>query len=86
MFSYGKPGYDPAMWINPESPEHPYLQLAARLRDQIQSGEIGAQLPSLTQLTRQTGLAVGTMRRGIEVLVQERLVRKVPGRGTFIMR
>jgi GntR family transcriptional regulator len=86
MSSYGKPGYDPAMWIDPASPEHPYLQLAARLSDQIQSGEIAAQLPSLKELTMQTGLAIGTVRRGIEVLVEEHLVHKVPGRGTFVIR
>jgi Bacterial regulatory proteins, gntR family len=33
----------------------------------------------------QTGLAVGTVRRAIDVLAQERLVRTVPGRGTFVI-
>lgn len=66
------------------SPEHAYLQLAARLRDRIASGEIVAQLPSLTQLTKETGLAVGTVRRAINMLTGEHLVRAVPGRGTFV--
>jgi DNA-binding GntR family transcriptional regulator len=42
-------------------------------------------LPSLTELTGQTGLAVGTVRRAIDVLAQEHLVRIVPGRGTFVI-
>jgi DNA-binding GntR family transcriptional regulator len=38
-----------------------------------------------TELTSQTGLAVGTVRRAIGVLTLERLVRTVPGRGTFVI-
>jgi DNA-binding GntR family transcriptional regulator len=72
--------------IDPHSPEHPYRQLAARLREQIQRGEISAQLPSITSLTMQTGLAVGTVRRAIDILVTEGLVQTVPGRGTFVTR
>jgi GntR family transcriptional regulator len=74
------------MKIDPQSPEHPYKQLAAQLRDQIQRGEIASQLPSLTGLTAQTGLAVGTVRRAIDVLVKEGLVQAVSGRGTFVTR
>ena len=44
-----------------------------------------SRLPSLTELTSQTGLAVGTVRRAIDILARERLVRTVPGRGTFVI-
>ena len=71
--------------IDEASPEHPYLQLAARLRERIQAGEIVSRLPSLTELTSQTGLAVGTVRRAIDILAREHLVRTVPGRGTFVI-
>jgi GntR family transcriptional regulator len=71
--------------IDEASPEHPYLQLAASLRRRIQGGEIVSRLPSLTELTSQTGLAVGTVRRAIDVLAREHLVRTVPGRGTFVI-
>jgi GntR family transcriptional regulator len=74
------------MDIDPASPKHPYLQLTDRLRARIRSGEIVAQLPSLTTLTSQTGLAVGAVRRAIDLLAQEALVRTVPGRGTFVIR
>lgn len=65
--------------------EHPYLQLASRLREGIRAGKIVKRLPSLTELTSQTGLAVGTVRHAIDVLAQEQLVRTVLGRGTFVI-
>ena len=72
------------MQIDQTSPEHPYLQLAGLLRTDIESGEITSRLPSITKLTEETGLAVGTVRRAINILVQEGLVETVPGRGTFV--
>ena len=72
------------MKIDPQSPVHPYEQLARQLREQIRSGKITSQLPSITYLTEETGLAVGTVRRAINVLVKEGLVQTVPGRGTFV--
>jgi DNA-binding GntR family transcriptional regulator len=74
------------MKIDPRSPEHPYKQLAAQLRGQIERGQITSQLPSITELTAQTGLAVGTVRRAIDLLVNEGLVQTVPGRGTLVTR
>jgi DNA-binding GntR family transcriptional regulator len=70
--------------IDSTSPVHAYLQLAALLRMRIVSGEIEAKLPSLTELTAETRLAVGTVRRAIGVLAREQLVQTVPGRGTFV--
>lgn len=74
------------MEIDARSPEHPYEQLAAQLREQIRRGEITSQLPSITDLTARTGLAVGTVRRAIDILVKENLIQAVPGRGTFVTR
>jgi DNA-binding GntR family transcriptional regulator len=71
--------------IDPSSPVHPYQQLADRLRELIASGEITNQLPSITKLTESTLLAVGTVRRAIDILVKEGLVETVPGRGTFVI-
>ena len=67
------------------SPEHAYVQLAAFLRQRILSGKIASKVPSLTELTDETHLAVGTVRRAIDVLARERLVQRVPGRGTFVI-
>jgi len=72
------------MKIDESSPESAYLQLAARLREGIVSGEIASQLPSITELSEETGLAVGTVRRAIEILIQEHLAQAVPGRGTYV--
>jgi DNA-binding GntR family transcriptional regulator len=71
--------------IDPHAPEPSYKQLAALLRAVIESGEIGSReaLPSITYLTGETGLAVGTVRKAIAVLVDEGLAYTVPGRGTF---
>jgi GntR family transcriptional regulator len=71
--------------IDETSPEHPYLQLAGLLRADIESGKITSQLPSITDLTEDTRLAVGTVRRAINILVKEGLVETVPGRGTFVV-
>jgi GntR family transcriptional regulator len=70
--------------INPRSPEHTYVQLARLLRERIASGEITDMLPSIMELTEETGLAVGTVRRAIGVLIDEGLVVTQPGRGTFV--
>lgn len=75
-----------AVKIDPRSPQHPYEQLASQLRRQITGGQISLQLPSITELTAQTGLAVGTVRRAISILVTEGLGQTVPGRGTFVER
>ncbi len=71
--------------IDPHAPEPSYLQLAAQLREQIRDGRIGPReaLPSITQLTGETGLAVNTVRHAIAVLVDEGYAYTVPGRGTF---
>lgn len=72
--------------IDPHSPEPSYRQLANQLRARIESGEIGPRepLPSITYMVQETGLAVGTVRRAIALLIEQDLVYTVPGRGTFV--
>jgi GntR family transcriptional regulator len=74
------------MKIDPASPEHPYVQLAALLRERIASGEITSVMPSIMELTDETGLAVNTVRRAIKILADEGLVQTIPGRGTFVVK
>jgi GntR family transcriptional regulator len=71
--------------IDERSPEPSYQQLARQLRERIRAGvyEPGAVLPSITQLTGETGLAVGTVRHAIAVLVEEGYAVVVPGRATY---
>jgi len=63
-----------------------WLQLANILRTQIQSGQLqpGRIMPSETTLMQEHGLARGTVRKAIDALVDEGLVNKVQGRGTFV--
>ena len=53
--------------IDTHSPVPSYRQLADQLRDRITSGQIGLRepLPSISYLTQETGLAVGTVRKAI---------------------
>lgn len=62
-----------------------YRQLADQLRAAIESGEIAPdeQLPSLTRIRQETGLAVGTIQQAIGLLRDEGWAYTVPGRGTF---
>lgn len=62
-----------------------YRQLAELLRAGIDSGEIapGEPLPSITRIKQETGLAVGTIRQAISVLVDDGHAYTVPGRGTY---
>jgi GntR family transcriptional regulator len=71
--------------VDIHAPEPSYQQLADRLRDAIQAGEIGPRgaLPSITYLVQSTGLAVGTVRKAVRVLIDEGRVYVVPGRGTY---
>ena len=53
----------------------------------IESGAIGPRepLPSITYMVQgQLGLAVGTVRKAVSVLVDAGLAYTVPGRGTFV--
>jgi DNA-binding GntR family transcriptional regulator len=72
--------------IDPGSPDHPYVQVADQLRARITSREITSLLPSIMELTEETGLAPNTIRRAIKILIDEGLVQTIPGRGTFVIR
>lgn len=63
-----------------------YQQLAGRIRDAITAGEYAPRqaIPSLKQLQGETGLAMGTIQRAIQLLEDEALVYTVVGRGTFV--
>ena len=71
--------------INTMSVVPSYQQLATQLGERIRSGQIkpGEPLPSLTRLQQETGLAVKTIRHGINLLVEDGLAVVVPGRGTY---
>jgi GntR family transcriptional regulator len=63
-----------------------YAVLATALRARILAGEWppGSALPSEQQLAAQHGVALGTMRRGLELLASQGFIERVHGRGTFV--
>jgi GntR family transcriptional regulator len=70
--------------IDPDSPEHPYVQLASLLLAGIRAGEIGPRVPSIMELTDETGLSAATVKRALGLLRDEGAIFSVPGRGTFV--
>ena len=68
------------------------LPLYQRLREEmlakIAAGEWtpGAPIPTEAELTRQYGVAIGTVRKAVDTLVSEGLLLRSQGRGTFVRR
>jgi len=63
-----------------------YSQLAGQLRVAIKAGRYGPRqpIPSLSRLVGDSGLAMGTVRRAMQLLEDEGLIYTIAGRGTFI--
>jgi GntR family transcriptional regulator len=63
-----------------------YAVLAQTLRHRIFSGEWvpGVALPAEQTLARENQVALGTMRQALQVLVDEGLIERIHGRGTFV--
>lgn len=72
------------MKIDPDSPEHPYVQLATLLRERIRVGTIGPRVPSIMELANETGLSAATVKRALGLLRDEGVIFSVSGRGTFV--
>jgi len=72
--------------LNPYADTPLYEQLAAILRQKINSGELGHldPLPSETRLTQEYEISRDTARRAIEALRDDGLVFTVAQRGTFV--
>lgn len=74
--------------IDQDSPVSIYAQLVQQLRHNIQSGlwQPGTRLPSEIELARQHNISRGTVRRAMMDLVNEQLIERVPGKGTYVMQ
>jgi DNA-binding GntR family transcriptional regulator len=72
----------PSCLVDHLSPEALYLQLAKILRARITSGElpVGSRLAEKA-LATEHGIARGTVRKALQVLEREGLVRPLPRRG-----
>jgi GntR family transcriptional regulator len=63
-----------------------YAALAAAIRARIVAGEWppGSAIPAEQTLASEHGVALGTMRRALDLLAEQGLVERIHGRGTFV--
>ncbi len=63
-----------------------YLQLAQIVRGQIQAGEYAPDksLPTEDEFIELTGVSRTTVRQALQVLMNEGLIRRIAGKGTFV--
>lgn len=72
--------------VSTEPGQSRYGALAAALRERVLAGEWppGSALPAELALAAEHRVALGTMRRALELLVRQGLIERVHGRGTFV--
>ena len=72
--------------VDREPGQSRYGALAAALRARVIAGEWppGSAMPAEQTLAAEHGVALGTMRRALELLVEQGLVERIHGRGTFV--
>lgn len=63
-----------------------YVQIAEMLIRDIASGRLpdGARLPPEREMAEGLGLAVGTLRRALDLLVEKKLLERVQGSGNYV--
>jgi DNA-binding GntR family transcriptional regulator len=71
--------------LDHDAEEPLYLQLAAILRGQIETGEMARRVPSVKTLTQQYSVAQGTAEHALAVLREEGFIRSSMGRGHFVV-
>lgn len=64
-----------------------YLQVKDMLIQRIAAGDWkpGAAIPNEIELSRELGISVGTVRKALDEMEQERLISRRQGRGTFVI-
>jgi len=72
--------------VESEPGQSRYGALAAALRVRIVSGEFppGCAIPAEATLAADYGVALGTIRRALDLLAEQGLVERIQGRGTFV--
>ena len=76
----------PLSLVQPEPGQSRYGALAAALRERIVRGEWppATALPAETSLASEHGVALGTLRRALELLADQGLIERRHGKGTFV--
>jgi DNA-binding GntR family transcriptional regulator len=69
-----------------EADPRSYVRLAARLRNQILSGEVapGHPVPSITTLSQEFGHSRQTCGKAMQLLEREELLTFIPGLGYYV--
>ena len=72
--------------VSSEPGQSRYAALAAALRARIVAGEWppGSALPAEQTLAAEHGVALGTLRRALELMAEQGLIERLHGRGTFV--
>lgn len=72
--------------VESEPGQSRYAALAAAMRARIVAGEWppGSSIPAEQTLAVEHGVALGTMRRALDLLAEQGLVERIHGRGTFV--
>jgi GntR family transcriptional regulator len=72
--------------VESEPGQSRYAALAAAMRSRIVAGEWppGSAIPAEQTLAAEHGVALGTMRRALDLLAEQGLVERIHGRGTFV--
>lgn len=75
------------MTLNTQSPIPLYQQLAAQLRNEIESGDLAAEdkIPSENELALQHGIGRPTVRQATDLLVREGVLQRRRGSGTYVL-
>lgn len=76
----------PELHLDRTSPVPLYRQIYMQVRDWIRGGEVatGACLPSIRTIQKQQGVAPESIKRALDELAADGLVRKVQGKGVFV--
>jgi GntR family transcriptional regulator len=75
--------------ISPDRPQptvHKHVQVREYVRALIADAAPGTAAPSERDLVHRFGVARMTVRQALDALVAEGLLKRVPGRGTFVLR
>ena len=70
--------------IDKRSPVAAYEQLIAKIRAGVALLADDEPIPSLQEMTIETGLSMGTVQKSVQVLKDEGVIYSVRGRGMFV--